>query len=95
MEDDGWREADDQMGLWENQGQPLTLRWLLAAVNQIAPQFMAGAPDPLLLADPAGDLVIELDLYEGDGHAALTPIHLDAKGDGGGPAALVMTVART
>ena len=95
MTGDGWLEPDDQMGLWENQGQPLTLRWLLVAVRQVAPQFMAGAPDPLLLADPAGDAVIEFDLYDGDGHIALAPIHLDAKGDDGVPSALVMTVART
>jgi hypothetical protein len=47
--DDDWLEPDDQMGLWEYQLHPLTVRWLRQSLNdlpdglQVQVEFYDGA----------------------------------------------------
>lgn len=39
-DDEGWAEPDDQMGLWEHQGRPLTVKLLLQALATLHPDVV-------------------------------------------------------
>jgi hypothetical protein len=74
---DQWLDPNDDMGLWEHQGHPLTVRWLASA--------LAEAGDP--------DLPVTIDYHDGTGWRELSVVHIDMKGAEGRPTALVFTVA--
>ena len=49
---DEWLDPGDEMGLWENQGNPLTVRWLTVALQQLMPSAM---PDAMKLIRSTDD----------------------------------------
>ena len=90
--DDEWMEPDDQMGLWENQGRPLTMRWLLVALAEVAPSLLPGTDDILTSKDPLADLPIEVARYTGAEAVPLRVMHIDVRAEKAKPAAVVVTV---
>jgi hypothetical protein len=75
----GWLDPNDEMGLWEFQSEPLTVRSLIAALTT--------ANEP--------DLPVTVEFYDGTDSRALRPVHIDISGDRGTPTAIVLTVADT
>jgi hypothetical protein len=76
-EDFDW-SSEDQMGLWEHQGRPLTLRQLL---NQ---------NDDSILDLPVEVTVYD----GTDSSPFLAPLHVDFRGSRDAPAAVVITVTQ-
>jgi len=89
-----WLQPDDTMGLWENQGEPLTVRWLLAALGEVGIDELSEPVRQLLAtARAAADVPVEVEFYDGEGSRTLRPMHIDMRADHGRPSAVVITVA--
>lgn len=93
MPGDEWLDRDDEMGLWEHQGHPLTARWLAVALQQLIPSAMPDAMTLLRSTDEGAELPVEVVWYDGTTAQSLEVMHLDVRGAGGKPAALVVTVS--
>jgi hypothetical protein len=88
-----WLEPDDQMGLWEHQGQPLTVRWLMVALAQVgAEQSVEQLRQVLVLESAAAELPVEVEFYDGTASRRLQPMHIDVRAAGRQPSAVVITV---
>ena len=72
-----WLDPDDDMGLWEHQGHPLTVRWLALALGQVS--------------NP--DVPVTVAYDDGTRRRELRVVHIDVSGADGRPTALVVTVA--
>jgi hypothetical protein len=92
-DDDYWLEPQDDMGLWEHQGRPLTIRWLLVALREAAPALFRQDVDMFTVDHPSADLPIEIEWYDGTGPRRLTPVHIDVRALSASAAALVLTVS--
>jgi hypothetical protein len=92
---DEWLEPEDQMGLWEHQGEQLTVRSLL--VGLVAHELGEEVPSELtrqLLSTTSrwADLPVEVEFYDGVTSRTLRPMHIDLRAASGRPSAVVITV---
>jgi hypothetical protein len=96
-EDDGeWMEEDN--GLWEHQGAPLTVGWLMATLSQVVrdERSLSGPLGQFLVAArtaPTANIPVEVEFYDGAASRTLRPMHIDVRADAGRPSAVVITVA--
>ena len=93
-DDDEWLEPDDQMGLWEHQGQALTVGWLMIALSQAGADLPWEPVGQLLAAQATtADIPVEIEFYDGTTSRTLHPMHIDVRADAGRPSAVVITAA--
>lgn len=69
-DDNGWLEPSDTGGLWEHQGTPLTVRWLMAALGQVLTDDLSvsGPIVQLLRAAttaPSAQIPVQVEFYDG------------------------------